>query len=69
MAAVLYLTARKGTALRKLDVSWVATKKALTDVSTFHASLLSFDREGAPTYTHPVAPPRPNRPRHTTPRT
>ncbi|KAL1498812.1 hypothetical protein AB1Y20_014117 [Prymnesium parvum] len=44
-AAVMYMLAKKGTNLKKLDVSWTAAKKVMTDISVFLASLQKFDRD------------------------
>ena len=45
VAAVMYMTAPKGTNLKKLDVSWAAAKKMMGSVDAFLQSLQAFDKD------------------------
>ena len=45
-AAVQYMMAKKGTNLKKLDVSWNGAKKFMGDANSFLNSLQAFDKDG-----------------------
>ena len=44
-AAVQYMTAKKGTNLKKIDTSWNAAKKFMGDAASFLAMLQAFDKD------------------------
>lgn len=44
-AAVMYMLAKKGANLKKLDVGWPAAKKMMSDIGGFLSTLQKFDRK------------------------
>ena len=67
MAAVVYMTAKKGSNLKKMDVSWNAAKKIMGSAEGFLQSLVNFDKDNLPLenkeyvrkYTGPASRPDP----------